>query len=165
MISMIFMMNILFLIMKHPMSMGLILIMQTLMIALHVGCMMKTFWVAYIMVIIILSGMLVLFIYMASVASNEKFSNNSKLMITSSMLFMFLVIMEYVLDTQIMMKKNSGSTFMMYYKTSDIQFLQKMFTSEYMYITIMMMLYLFFTMIMVNYMVNKHEGTMKTKTL
>nr|AML26727.1 NADH dehydrogenase subunit 6 [Histeridae sp. BMNH 1274738] len=60
--------------MKHPLSMSLILLMQTVLISIQTGILSLNTWFSYIMFLIMVGGMLVLFIYMTSVASNEKFS-------------------------------------------------------------------------------------------
>lgn len=49
------------------------LLIQTLLIAIITGLLRKTFWFSYILFIVFLGGMLVLFIYVTSLASNEIF--------------------------------------------------------------------------------------------
>nr|YP_009433963.1 NADH dehydrogenase subunit 6 [Prosopocoilus confucius]ANY60166.1 NADH dehydrogenase subunit 6 [Prosopocoilus confucius] len=58
---------------NHPLSLGLLLLIQTIIIAMISGSMNITFWYSYIMMLIMIGGMLVLFMYMTNVASNEKF--------------------------------------------------------------------------------------------
>nr|YP_010175364.1 NADH dehydrogenase subunit 6 [Cincticostella fusca]QSL98504.1 NADH dehydrogenase subunit 6 [Cincticostella fusca] len=64
----------LFIFMTHPLAMGLILLVQTCLVALLTGSLSPTFWFSYILFLVFLGGMLVLFIYMTSLASNEMFS-------------------------------------------------------------------------------------------
>lgn len=59
---------------NHPISMGLILLIQTLLTCLITGLIAKRFWFSYILFLIFIGGILILFIYIASLASNEKFS-------------------------------------------------------------------------------------------
>nr|UYI30635.1 NADH dehydrogenase subunit 6 [Aquatica sp. q XF-2022] len=66
-------MTIMFSMISHPLSMGMILLIQTLLIAMWIGSLSMNFWYSYILFIIMVGGMLILFIYMTSVASNEKF--------------------------------------------------------------------------------------------
>nr|APX40015.1 NADH dehydrogenase subunit 6 [Lachnaia pubescens] len=72
-ISMIIITSITFCLMKHPLTSGLTLLIQTVLIAMISGTMNLDFWFSYIVFLIMIGGMLVLFIYMTSVASNEKF--------------------------------------------------------------------------------------------
>nr|AXS65257.1 NADH dehydrogenase subunit 6 [Bostrichoidea sp. 5 KM-2017] len=60
--------------MKHPLSITIILIIQSLLISLISGSLNYDFWFSYIMFMIMIGGMLVVFIYMTSIASNEKFN-------------------------------------------------------------------------------------------
>nr|QIV24728.1 NADH dehydrogenase subunit 6 [Howea angulata] len=87
-----------FLFMKHPLSMGIILLLQTLMISLITGLMNYNFWFSYILFLIMVGGMLILFIYMTSVASNEKFKFSSKLAISSILILLTSLTLMMILD-------------------------------------------------------------------
>jgi NADH-ubiquinone oxidoreductase chain 6 len=65
--------SLLFTRLKHPLSVGLLLLVQTTIIALCAGSIRHSFWISYIIFLIFLGAILVLFIYVASLASNEKF--------------------------------------------------------------------------------------------
>nr|QNV11699.1 NADH dehydrogenase subunit 6 [Rhamphomyia barbata] len=80
---MIMISSFIFMQMNHPLAMGLMLLMQTFLICLITGLMTKSFWFSYILFLIFLGGMLVLFIYVTSLASNEMFSMSMNLMIFS----------------------------------------------------------------------------------
>nr|YP_009002409.1 NADH dehydrogenase subunit 6 [Henosepilachna pusillanima]AHH30004.1 NADH dehydrogenase subunit 6 [Henosepilachna pusillanima] len=71
--------------MKHPLSLGLIILMQTIMISMLIG-MMYNFWYSYILFLILIGGLLILFIYMTSIASNEKFKTNFYLILSFSLI-------------------------------------------------------------------------------
>nr|YP_011015298.1 NADH dehydrogenase subunit 6 [Melanotus fiumii]UBS91020.1 NADH dehydrogenase subunit 6 [Melanotus fiumii] len=85
------MMSITFLFISHPLSMGFTLLIQAILIAMITGMMSHNFWFSYILFMIMIGGMLVLFIYMTSVASNEKFLFSMKLSI------MFLIMMVIII--------------------------------------------------------------------
>nr|ALO77692.1 NADH deshydrogenase subunit 6 [Urodontus glabratus] len=72
-ISMSWMISLIFMLLKHPLSIGTLLFMQTILVALISGPFMMSFWYSYILFLIMIGGMLILFIYMTSIASNEKF--------------------------------------------------------------------------------------------
>nr|QDI93762.1 NADH dehydrogenase subunit 6 [Rubellomiris bispinosus] len=154
--------NMLFIFMNHPLSMGLILIIQTINVSIISGMMMKTFWMSYILMITMLSGMLVLFIYMSSVASNEKFKTSTKL----SLLFITMMIVSILflfLKKKMIIKNNYLGMEMMMIKNLEITQLNKMFSSKNLAITIMMVLYLFMTMVVSTHLVNISEGPMRLK--
>nr|UPL65891.1 NADH dehydrogenase subunit 6 [Mecomma ambulans] len=155
--------NILFLFLNHPMSMGLTLVMQTILISLISGVLIKNFWMSYILLIIMLSGMLVLFIYMSSVASNEKFQNNMKLWIF--MLFSSILSVSFLIFINKMIIKNNYSSLGMNpFKSGETLFLSKIFNLENLSITIMIVVYLLYTMIVSTHLVNIFEGPMRKKS-
>lgn len=63
----------------HPLSIGLNILVTTILIALiSGGWRTKRCWFSYILVLILLGGLLVIFIYVTLLASNEIFSPKSK---------------------------------------------------------------------------------------
>nr|ALO77371.1 NADH deshydrogenase subunit 6 [Bruchinae sp. GENSP01] len=89
--------TITFIFLNHPLSMGMILLLQTIVTALITGLMNYNFWFSYILFLIMIGGMLILFIYMTSIASNEKFKFSSKLLLLllmSSFFSMIFMIMD-----------------------------------------------------------------------
>nr|YP_009229175.1 NADH dehydrogenase subunit 6 [Anoplophora chinensis]ALS54027.1 NADH dehydrogenase subunit 6 [Anoplophora chinensis]UNB14378.1 NADH dehydrogenase subunit 6 [Anoplophora chinensis] len=91
------MMGISFMFMNHPLSFGLILLIQTILIAMMTGLMSYNFWFSYIIILVMIGGMLILFIYMTSIASNEKFKFSYKLFILISLLC-FITISLFIID-------------------------------------------------------------------
>nr|ASS30673.1 NADH dehydrogenase subunit 6 [Gastroptychus rogeri] len=93
--------SLLFLMLEHPLSIGCILLIQTILVAATLGVMNKTFWFSYILVLIFLGGMLILFIYVASLASNEKFNFNMQYLIMfcffSVLLMLYLFFIDYLM--------------------------------------------------------------------
>jgi NADH-ubiquinone oxidoreductase chain 6 len=63
-----------FIVLNHPISLGLVLIAHTLLISVVTGVVGGHFWFSYILFLVFLGGVLVLFIYITSLASNEKFT-------------------------------------------------------------------------------------------
>nr|UPX88704.1 NADH dehydrogenase subunit 6 [Aphodius rufipes] len=95
-------MSMLLISLKHPLSMGLTLLIQTITVSLTIGFFSINYWFSYILFLVMIGGMLVLFIYMTSVASNEMFKYSSKLamliiFITMMMMFIYLFIDSFVL--------------------------------------------------------------------
>nr|YP_009227924.1 NADH dehydrogenase subunit 6 [Tetraclitella divisa]AII19597.1 NADH dehydrogenase subunit 6 [Tetraclitella divisa] len=82
MISM-FMMNLIFLFMFHPLAMIFILIFQTMLISMFMYSMTQFPWFSYTLILVLLGGMLILFTYMSNIASNEMFKPNFKMILPS----------------------------------------------------------------------------------
>nr|WES13270.1 NADH dehydrogenase subunit 6 [Fenusa (Kaliofenusa) sp. 3 GYN-2022b] len=88
--------SIMFCSMKTPLSMGSILLIQTLLIVLSVGLMSFNFWYSYIMFLIMIGGMLILFIYISSLTPALKFSfkiNMTKICMYLTVIFIIFIIM------------------------------------------------------------------------
>nr|YP_009116492.1 NADH dehydrogenase subunit 6 [Cherax boesemani]AJD80520.1 NADH dehydrogenase subunit 6 [Cherax boesemani] len=88
-------MAILFSTLTHPLSMGLTLLTQTILICMLSGLFSPSFWFSYILFLIFLGGMLILFIYVSSLASNEAFKIHlkSSLLIVLSLSFTPVLIL------------------------------------------------------------------------
>nr|AVJ52594.1 NADH dehydrogenase subunit 6 [Solenosthedium bilunatum] len=154
MYSVLITLSITFLWLKHPISMGFILILQTVTIALISGMMISNFFFSYIIIIIMLSGALVLFIYMASIASNEKFKTSINMMVV---VIASMTMNLYYMNIQ--GKEYSSNKTLEYTSLS----LSKMFNSMSSYMTIMMIIYLLLTMIVVSFIANNKEGPLRMK--
>lgn len=89
--SLIIIINSIFISLAHPLSIGLILIIQTILIAIFSGLLINSFWFSYLLVLIFLGGLLILFIYVATLASNEQITINPPQRLTV-ILFLFLII-------------------------------------------------------------------------
>nr|QFQ01328.1 NADH dehydrogenase subunit 6 [Acanthephyra smithi] len=87
--TMIIALSVCFTRMFHPLAMGLTLLLQTIMICITSGLSNKSMWFSYILFLIFLGAMLVLFIYVASLASNESFTFSPTLSILILVLSLF----------------------------------------------------------------------------
>nr|QWX95348.1 NADH-ubiquinone oxidoreductase chain 6 [Laminiceps obscurior] len=148
-------MSFMYLWLNHPISVGISIIAQTIIVAMITGILLKSFWYSYIIVITMLSGMLVLFIYMASVSSNEKFYPSIKLtilLLTITVMSMIWQLSNYNLDNDFMMNTP---------KMSEVMSLNSLFNCKTKMITMLMVLYLLFSMITVSSIVNISEGPLR----
>nr|YP_009185993.1 NADH dehydrogenase subunit 6 [Sphaeridium bipustulatum]ALO70941.1 NADH deshydrogenase subunit 6 [Sphaeridium bipustulatum] len=128
----------------HPMTMGLTLLIQTICVALMTGFLANNFWFSYILFIVMVGGMLVLFIYMTSVASNEKFYFSKALLILFLALSTIMTISLFFMDNLITEYQA------LFNVTSNLNLnLNKYVIYPYNIITIMMIFYLLITLIAV----------------
>nr|UBI44024.1 NADH dehydrogenase subunit 6 [Eysarcoris gibbosus] len=152
-LSMMITLSFCLMMLNHPLSMGFILIIQTLITAMIMGMMMKSFLFSYIIIIIMLSGVLVLFIYMASVASNEKF--NTPIMIIPVMLI--IMGMTY-LSIKLTINVQINSVVM-----NESISLIKLFNSLTAKLTLIIIIYLLLTMIVTSFIAKVTEGPLRMK--
>nr|YP_009050086.1 NADH dehydrogenase subunit 6 [Tenebrio molitor]AGX28419.1 NADH dehydrogenase subunit 6 [Tenebrio molitor]QDG00997.1 NADH dehydrogenase subunit 6 [Tenebrio molitor]UOX29710.1 NADH dehydrogenase subunit 6 [Tenebrio molitor] len=150
--------TITFLMMNHPLSMGFILLMQTIMISLITGNMNQNMWFSYILFLIMVGGMLILFMYMTSIASNEKFKMNNKAIIMSITIPLTMLTLNFLMmNTQM---KNNEMT-VMNNNTSMISTMNKFFTFPSSMIMIFMIMYLFMALVVTVKITNFKKGTMR----
>nr|YP_010155429.1 NADH dehydrogenase subunit 6 [Dicraeus orientalis]QQX44922.1 NADH dehydrogenase subunit 6 [Dicraeus orientalis] len=144
--------SFLFIQMNHPLAMGLTLLFQTIFVSIITGLITKTFWFAYILFLIFLGGMLVLFIYVTSLASNEMFSMSIKSFMISS-LFIIMMMFIYFIADNFFMNMNMMNEEMTQMLSEKIFFMEnslnlnKLYNFPTNYITILLMNYLLITLI------------------
>nr|YP_010865887.1 NADH dehydrogenase subunit 6 [Panorpa dispergens]WGT92093.1 NADH dehydrogenase subunit 6 [Panorpa dispergens] len=166
-LSMIF--SVIFTQMNHPLAMGLVLLIQTLLICLITGLITKTFWFSYILFLVFLGGMLILFIYMTSLASNEMFNFSSKLTFLTIFIMMISMMMFFIIDQNLWifnflnfdMENMTNISFSNINETS--LNLTKLYNFPTSFITIMLINYLFLTLIVVVKITNIFYGPLRQK--
>nr|UQJ73665.1 NADH dehydrogenase subunit 6 [Pagastia sp. 1XL] len=154
--------------MKHPMAMGMMLLIQTFLICLITGNYSKTFWFSYVLFLIFLGGMLVLFIYVTSLASNEMFSFSMKIFILSGIIFSFTMTMMLIMDNSMMMNflnnnEMSSMINMKSYINENTISLNKLYNFPTNMLTILLINYLFLTLIAIVKITNIFEGPLRPK--
>nr|YP_010620977.1 NADH dehydrogenase subunit 6 [Mimosilpha disticha]WAX39347.1 NADH dehydrogenase subunit 6 [Mimosilpha disticha] len=146
--------------MNHPLAMGLMLLIQTIIMCMMSGLMSQSFWFSYILFLIFLGGMLVLFIYVTSLASNEMFYMSMKMIIitiTIIIILMFLINSNQMINNmEITLHDN------MYNMENEmLNSLMKLYNQPTNLITIMLASYLFLTLIAVVKITNISKGPLR----
>nr|YP_010400383.1 NADH dehydrogenase subunit 6 [Protomiltogramma cincta]UQS76082.1 NADH dehydrogenase subunit 6 [Protomiltogramma cincta] len=157
--------NFIFMNMKHPLAMGLTLLIQTTLICLMTGLISKSFWFSYILFLVFLGGMLVLFIYVTSLASNEMFTFSMKLMTMSSIILFMSMSFMMMLDKNFLiqfmnMEMKSISYFNSFIMENSLS-LNKLYNSPNNLMTILLMNYLLITLIVVVKITNLYKGPLR----
>nr|AMP43778.1 NADH dehydrogenase subunit 6 [Rhagio sp. KW-2016] len=159
-------MSFIFTQMTHPLAMGLVLLMQTLLICLITGLFTKTFWFSYILFLIFLGGMLVLFIYVTSLASNEMFSFSMKTFMISLMSMMIMMLFFFCVDNSLinnMFINNEmyNLNIMDSYITENSLNLNKLYNFPSNMVTLLLINYLLLTLIAVVKITNIFYGPLR----
>nr|QNE85450.1 NADH dehydrogenase subunit 6 [Morinia doronici] len=164
-ISLLFIFNLIFLNMKHPLAMGLVLLIQTTLMCLMSGLMTTSFWFSYILFLIFIGGMLVLFIYVTSLASNEMLSLSIKLMLIYLLTLLLVMMFFFIMDKNMLMNYQNMetksiinlNTFIMETSLS----LNKLYNFPTNLMTILLMNYLLITLIAVVKITKLFKGPMR----
>nr|AXS66598.1 NADH dehydrogenase subunit 6 [Curculionoidea sp. 24 KM-2017] len=96
MIKIMISISLIFIFLSHPLSISILLFIQTILVSLISGVMNNNFWFSYILFLILIGGLMILFIYMTSIASNEKFHFSPELL---SIFILSLVILMFYKTT------------------------------------------------------------------
>nr|YP_010926803.1 NADH dehydrogenase subunit 6 [Latreutes anoplonyx]WKF54310.1 NADH dehydrogenase subunit 6 [Latreutes anoplonyx] len=138
---------------SHPLAMGMTLIIQTSIVCLVSGINIKSMWLPYILMMIFLGAMLVLFMYVASLAANEPFYFTLPpvflffLTLITSLIVVFIMDNVYSYSGALSLSKSSILT-----NNFDYLFeakLSMLYNTHIMYITLFIILYLLLTLIVV----------------
>nr|UBN08817.1 NADH dehydrogenase subunit 6 [Neogeoscapheus dahmsi] len=150
--------SILFTQMNHPLAMGLVLFIQTIMISMITGISAQSFWFSYILFLIFIGGMLVLFIYITSLASNEMFIMSTKLLY---LLVIITPMMMFLLKMNFPILMNQESLMFLSINNSTSLPLLKLYNYPNGILTIMMAIYLLITLIAVVKITNIFSGPLR----
>nr|AQM39899.1 NADH dehydrogenase subunit 6 [Diestramima sp. ZJZ-2017] len=161
--------NMIFILANHPLSMTLIIIVQTLLICLSTGILYQSFWFSYILFLVFLGGMLVLFIYITSLASNEMFKIPAwTLIIIMSSLFI-ISLMYLTVDSSMISSMINSSDMMPLINSMSNMYSESMLSLTKLYnnptnmITLMLVTYLFLTLIVIVNITNIFQGPLRQK--
>nr|YP_010736816.1 NADH dehydrogenase subunit 6 [Macropsis irenae]WEP24690.1 NADH dehydrogenase subunit 6 [Macropsis irenae] len=143
--------------MKTPMSMGTVLLTQTIISTIIMNKMVLNSWFPMITFIMMIGGMMILFMYMSSIASNEKFKMNLNLTL------MFIIMM--FMTEELMMENQINETEMILnLNNQETMSMTKLYNNKSMFLTVFMVLILLLTMISVSKIVLFHKGPLRMKT-
>nr|YP_009443858.1 NADH dehydrogenase subunit 6 [Prionoglaris stygia]ATU07079.1 NADH dehydrogenase subunit 6 [Prionoglaris stygia] len=145
-----------FMYLMNPISMGLMLIMQTLMISLITFQLINNFWFSYILMLVMIGGMLIMFIYVISVAENPIFNTENKHLMMIPFIST-LTILNPMLMESFYKNMMSNSIFTMNLNINLI----KLVNSNSNISMIMMVLLLLFTLIVVVKITDFHAGPLR----
>nr|AMH85692.1 NADH dehydrogenase subunit 6 [Paralucilia sp. ACMJ-2016] len=163
--SLLFIFNFIFMNMKHPLAMGLTLLIQTTLVCLTSGLMTKSFWFSYILFLVFLGGMLVLFIYVTSLASNEMFTFSIKLLFISLSILFVMIITLFFMDKNILLQYQNleikSICDMNSYLTENSLSLNKLYNYPTNLLTILLMNYLLITLIAVVKITKLFKGPLR----
>nr|YP_009755601.1 NADH dehydrogenase subunit 6 [Aedes koreicus]QIP54105.1 NADH dehydrogenase subunit 6 [Aedes koreicus]UTU97032.1 NADH dehydrogenase subunit 6 [Aedes koreicus]UXX44871.1 NADH dehydrogenase subunit 6 [Aedes koreicus]UXX44884.1 NADH dehydrogenase subunit 6 [Aedes koreicus]UXX44897.1 NADH dehydrogenase subunit 6 [Aedes koreicus] len=160
-----FITSFIFMQMKHPLAMGLMLLIQTLLTSLLTGMYVKTFWFSYVLFLIFMGGMLVLFIYVTSLSSNEMFSMSFKLLFMTIIMMMIFMNFSFFMDKSLIetfINNNEMNTFFMNSLMPENSMeLNKMYNFPTNLITLLLINYLFLTLLVTVKITKKNYGPLR----
>nr|YP_010381693.1 NADH dehydrogenase subunit 6 [Pseudosymplanella nigrifasciata]UDL72068.1 NADH dehydrogenase subunit 6 [Pseudosymplanella nigrifasciata] len=160
MLILMFTLSVITPLLNHPISLGFSLLFQTIFISINLMNSLESSWYSYILFITIIGGMMVMFMYMASISSNEKFEILS---LKKMLLLTFMMIYLYILNKKIIYEMNTKMQEMklIYQEFQEVKSTYKFFNMNKSKITIFMLMILLMTMISVTNISSSFEGPLK----
>nr|UQT69120.1 NADH dehydrogenase subunit 6 [Tomostethus sp. 1 QHW-2022a]UTY22595.1 NADH dehydrogenase subunit 6 [Tomostethus sp. 1 QHW-2022a] len=162
-LTMLMINSIMFYSSKTPMSMGMMLIIQTILITLISGMMSFNFWFTYILFLIMVGGLLILFIYMSSLSPNQKFFINKKFLMLNSILLMMMLLI--IFNMKMFMNYNSDIMNFMNMETEQFFFLKmslnKLYNKPTNMIMIMLINYLLLSLFIIVKIIYINKGPLR----
>nr|YP_006460292.1 NADH dehydrogenase subunit 6 [Ochlodes venata]ADI75327.1 NADH dehydrogenase subunit 6 [Ochlodes venata] len=155
---------------KHPLSMGLMILMQTLIICLISGMIINTYWFSYILFLTFLGGLLVLFIYISSIASNELFYTPLKNKILFLMMFFITIIISMMFMYNLKWlnlfnnsyEMNKLFNYFIFFNNENNINLTKLYNKQNYMLMFMLIIYLFITLVAVVKITNIFYGPLRS---
>lgn len=166
-ITLIFLLSfsLIFILLNHPISIGAVILIQTLLISVFTGAQSNNFWFSYILFLVFLGGILILFSYITSLASNQTFKFSS---------FIFWIILisgicTFLFSFIVKMFNWNFSTLQLFDPSLPTYFVFLHFSKFYLtfraIITIFIALLLLMTLIVVVTLIKLDKGPLRPLTL
>nr|ALO77507.1 NADH deshydrogenase subunit 6 [Gloeosoma sp. GLO01] len=129
--------SIAILFLHHPISLGLMLFLQIIFTSLSINYFSNNFWFSYILMLVMIGGLLIMFLYMTSVASNEKFKFN----------LFFILLSLILLNSNYEIYNKNNNLILMNFTNKFEYFFNKFFYFPNNLTLFLMFIYLLITMI------------------
>nr|YP_010561799.1 NADH dehydrogenase subunit 6 [Ammothea clausi]UYX57746.1 NADH dehydrogenase subunit 6 [Ammothea clausi] len=157
-LTILLMLPVFMLMTNNPLFMVIMILMETLLISLMINYINLSFWMSYILILIFLGGMLVIFIYIASLTDNTNFFTKMNMMsfITFLMLIFYMMYMNYN-NLNLNNYYNNKFNFMMNQPLTSMSTLY----NNMMYSTIIMAVYLMITLFIIVKLCNSNKNPLK----
>nr|YP_010878983.1 NADH dehydrogenase subunit 6 [Batracomorphus fuscomaculatus]WHE42635.1 NADH dehydrogenase subunit 6 [Batracomorphus fuscomaculatus] len=140
---------------KNPMSISTLIIFKTLLICMLMNFLSLTSWFSMMFFLMMVGGLLIIFSYMTSTVSNEKFKFKINLTI---MLIMILPLENNTIENIM----NENGTINYNYEITKLS-MMKLFNKKSLNMSIFIIIYLLMTMIMVSKLIMKNLGPLRSK--
>nr|ALR69099.1 NADH dehydrogenase subunit 6 [Apocheima cinerarius] len=163
--------SIMMIFLNHPLSIGLMILFQTLLMCMLSGMLIKTYWFSYILFLTFLGGLLVLFIYVSSIASNEmaNLSFNIKMMMMMSVMLIsisqiYLFMFENMNWMNLSNNINDNDNFMdmLFFNNENKINLNKLYNNHTYMIMMMLVIYLFISLVAIVKITNIFYGPLRS---
>lgn len=146
---------------RNPLSIGLVLLVITLLVAVSLGTVFSYLWLSYTLVLILLGGLLVIFIYVALVASNENFSSSNFFFVVGGVVRILGRLLIYQNSSSFRTSETQRSFFTL--NQEGLEWVFSFYSYELNLLTVFLLLYLFLTLIVVVFNTKDNKITLRSQ--
>nr|QBZ38079.1 NADH dehydrogenase subunit 6 [Bambusiphaga luodianensis] len=146
-------------ILNHPISLGTILMIQSILTSISMILLTKNSWYSMILFITFSSGMMIMFMYMSSISSNNKFKPSIKMFIIYTLLTSMMLMIKKDWNFFINIKINEYM--IMIQENEEKQSISKNISFNKFYMTILLTLTILLVLISISNLINSFEGPLK----
>nr|WIL07524.1 NADH dehydrogenase subunit 6 [Aptinothrips stylifer] len=140
----------------NPLLMGVSIIIQSMIHAMMISFFFNFSWFSFILFIVYLGGILMLFSYIISMISIEKMNMLNLTTMKMMSVLSFVIAMSFL-----MINKNNFKELLIFKKLSYSMMLASIFSNSYN-LSIFMLIFLLFVMIVVVFLVENSKGSMRS---
>jgi len=151
----------LFLISKNPLTLGSIVIVQSILISLIIYLISSISWYSFLILIVFVSAIIVIFAYVASLANNKYYLNKIKIIPIFSTLMLIIVLTPNLINYIYIIPVNTNIN---YDKLFFVKTIHKIYLTN-INLTVILVSYLLLALIVVVYVINLTEGSLKQKLI
>jgi len=150
---------------SNPLSIGVILLFTIIFIRLILGIFRTRMWVSYTLILVLVGGLLVVFIYVSLLASNElfkKISLKSLVFITASVILILTFL--FLFSSYEPIRNSPNQSEFLTKGEVTFQWLNSLYSySELGSLTLLLAFYLLFTLIIVVFVSKNRRLTLRTQ--
>ncbi|YP_002323940.1 NADH dehydrogenase subunit 6 (mitochondrion) [Acyrthosiphon pisum] len=144
--------------MKSPISSNLIILIQTMTLTMMINLINKTAWISFMIFILYIGGLMIIFLYISSIAFNELNINKNYKNMIYKIIFMSLMLYYFKMYFN-MENMNYENKFLF----EDNFYLLNMFMMPNNILIYMIMFILFFMLILIIWMLKINKGPIRQK--
>lgn len=147
----------------HPLRMGLVILWSTVCISLIAGLNFSSIWLSYTLILVILGALLVIFIYVSLLSSNEIFIKSSNLLTFGNAIFSLLLsgTLSFLDPFNSTHFQNTNSFTNI--ESHGIERLSMLYSDELGLFTIFLICYLLVTLIVVVFITQDDKSTLRAQ--
>ena len=146
---------------NHPLIIGFIILILTVILAAGIALFRIRTWLSYILILILLGGLLVIFIYISLLAPNENQISFGvkKIMLVRGLSILLIIFVRLNLETWVSKRK---AFFTLSNDNESLSWLNLFYSGDLGPVTIFLVLYLFLTLITVIFIRKTNSSSLRS---